>query len=109
MDYASGLAGGTLDFYEQYRAMKKAWTKGVDPFFHCMANCLAWRRGSGGQDAAEVLSEGRERFDEYVKGDPRSVCDADRAANRQGRDPAFPEDADCVERCSSLAPPWFRP
>jgi RHS repeat-associated protein len=109
VDYAAGVAGGTLDFYEQYRAMRDANTIGADQFFHCMANCLAWSRGPGGQDAAKILSEGRELYDEYVKGDPRSVCDEDRAANRQGRDPAFPPDADCAERCSSLAPPWFRP
>jgi len=73
-----------------------------DPSAICMANCEASRRGLGGSDAAKLISEVRELFDEYIKGDPRSVCDVDIAANRQGResDPTKP----CKDVCKSLRP-----
>jgi len=58
--------------------MRHANTIGADKFFHCMANCEAARRGKSGRLVARGLSELREFFDEYIKGDPRSVCNADR-------------------------------
>ena len=72
-----------------------------------MANCQAAREGLGGRDAASIISEGREYTDQYIKGDPRSACDADRAANSQGRNgnPNIP----CSQVCGSLRPNGLNP
>jgi len=82
--------------------MRDANTIGADKYFHCMANCQAAREGLGGRDAAAIISEGRELTDQHIKRDPSSACDADRAANGQGRngDPTIP----CSQVCGSLRP-----
>ncbi len=87
--------------------MRDANTIGADKYFHCMANCQAAREGEGGRDAAKIISEGRELTDQYIKGDRRSDCDADRAANKQGRDgnPNTP----CSQVCGSLRPNGLNP
>lgn len=90
--------------------MRDANTIGADKYFHCKANCEASSRGSGGRDAAEAISEGREWFDENVKGDPRGVCDEDREANQHGRDGAD-SGRSCEEVCAPFRPngldPWY--
>jgi RHS repeat-associated protein len=98
---------GTRDFTRNYQDMRDANTIGADKYFHCMANCQAAREGLGGRDAAALISEGRELTDQYIKGDRRSDCDADRAANRQGRngDPNTP----CSQACGSLRPNGLNP
>jgi len=81
----SGLSlGAFFDFANNYRDMRAANTVGADKFFHCMANCQAGGRGSLGRGIAVALSEGREAFDQYAKGDPASACEADRFANNTG-------------------------
>jgi hypothetical protein len=105
--YWGDFGGGVRDFYRNYQDMRTANTIAADKYFHCMANCQASRRGLGGKDAAELISETRELFDEYVKGDPPSACDEDRAANRQGRE-RDPQDS-CKDTCNSLRPPWLNP
>ena len=107
--YWGDFGGGVGDFISNYRDMRKANTIGADKYFHCMANCQASRRGLGGRDAAELISETRELFDEYVKRDPPSACNEDRSANRQGRE-GNPQDS-CKDTCSSnsLRPPWLDP
>jgi len=107
--YWGDFGGGVGDFISNYRDMRKANTIGSDKYFHCMANCQASRRGLGGRDAAELISETRELFDEYVKRDPPSACNEDRSANRQGRE-GNPQDS-CKDTCSSnsLRPPWLDP
>jgi RHS repeat-associated protein len=107
--YWRNFFGGTGDLYRNYQNMRDANTIGADKYFHCMGHCEASRRGIGGRDASELIGEGRELFDEHVKGDSRSECDADRRANKQGRDgdPNKP----CKDVCSSLRPsgldPWY--
>lgn len=100
--YWGGFFGGAGDFYTNYQDMRDANTIGADKYFHCMANCEAARRGLGGRAVSELISETRELTDEYIKRDPRSACDADRAANSQGRngDPNTP----CSQVCGSLRP-----
>jgi RHS repeat-associated protein len=82
----SGLGlGGFLDFFSNYFDMRNANTIGADKFFHCMANCQSSRRGSIGNFISNLIGEGRELSDQYIKGDPIEACDADREANRTGR------------------------
>jgi RHS repeat-associated protein len=98
---------GARDFTRSYRDMRDANTIGADKYFHCMANCQAAREGMGGRDAAEIISEGRELTDQYIKGDPRSACDEDRAANRQGRNGNY--NTPCSQVCGSLRPNGLDP
>lgn len=73
----------------------------------CLGHCEAARRGDGGKDASELIGEGRELFDEKIKGDSRKDCNADRAANNQGRssNPNIP----CKQVCGSLRPNGLNP
>jgi RHS repeat-associated protein len=95
------------DFLNNYQNMRDANTIGADKYFHCMANCQAAKEGPVGKSIADIISEGRELFDEYFKGDSRSACDADRAANIKGRDsdPNTP----CSQSCDSLRPNGLDP
>jgi hypothetical protein len=105
--YWQGFFGGAGDLYRNYKDMRDANTIGADKYFHCMGHCEAARRGDGGRDVSELIGEGREQFDEKVKGDSRSDCDTDRAANNQGRsgDPNKP----CKQICKSLRPGGLNP
>jgi RHS repeat-associated protein len=95
---------GSKDMYENYRKMTDANTKGVDKWFHCMANCQASQRGPGGLLAAQVISELREDYG-YWKGDPPGDSLEDLRANRCGRR----GDPKCDNRCNQYLPPWFNP
>jgi RHS repeat-associated protein len=105
--YWRDFFGGAGDLYRNYKDMRDANTIGADKYFHCMGHCEAARRGDGGRDASELIGEGREQFDEKVKGDSRSDCNADRAANSQGRNgnPNTP----CKQVCGSLRPKGLDP
>jgi len=100
--YWKDFGGGAGDFLKNYNDMRDANTIGADKYFHCMANCEASKRGSGGEDAAIGISEAREWFDENIKGDSQCYCDEDRAANAQGRN--CPPEKSCKEQCKSLRP-----
>jgi RHS repeat-associated protein len=89
-------------FGNNYLNMRDANTKGADKYFHCMANCQAAREGPIGYGMATMISEGREFFDEYVKGDSPSVCNEDREANRRGRE-SEPNEP-CKDVCMPLRP-----
>jgi len=93
---------GATDFVRNYNNMRSANTIGADKYFHCMANCQSTQRGPGGLTAAEIIGEGRELTDQYIKGDSRQACDADRAANSQGRNGAG--GGACSQVCGSLRP-----
>jgi hypothetical protein len=84
--------------------MRDANTKGVDKYFHCMANCEASERGPGGLFAAQIISELREDYG-YWKGDPLGDSLDDMRANRCGRR----GDPKCENRCKQYLPPWFNP
>ena len=105
--YWGDFSDGVKDFSRNYNDMRDANTIGADKYFHCMANCQAAREGLGGSDAAALISEGRELADEYIKRDPPSACDADRAANNQGRN--GDSDESCSQVCGSLRPSGLDP
>jgi len=105
--YWRDFFGGAGDLYRNYNDMRDANTIGTDKYFHCLGHCEAARRGDGGKDASELIGEGRELFDEKIKGDSRKDCNADRAANNQGRssNPNIP----CKQVCGSLRPNGLNP
>lgn len=101
-DYVEDFSGGVDDFYRNKQTMIDANTKGVDKYYHCMANCEATQRGPGGEAAAKLLSVAREVRDFPInvapkdwhgKGLPLSESwkdinedlDADRAGQEAGR------------------------
>lgn len=94
---------GSYDFGANYNNMRQANTIGADKYFHCMANCQATQRGPGGHGAAVGISEGRELFDEHIKGDSPKACNDDRAANSQGQSGGASGGA-CSQVCDSLRP-----
>lgn len=93
---------GATDFVRNYINMVQANTIGADKYFHCMANCQSSQRGPGGVSVAIGISEGREWFDENIKGDSANACNADRAANSQGQSGAG--GGSCNQVCGSLRP-----
>jgi len=105
--YWRDFSRGVTDFTRNYGDMRDANTIGADKYFHCMANCQAAREGLGGRNAAEFISETRELTDQYLKRDPRSACDADRAANKQGRE--GDSNSPCSQVCGSLRPNGLDP
>jgi RHS repeat-associated protein len=91
------------DFVEQYHKMKEAKWKNSDKYFHCMANCLAARRGGIDDLDAALLSNLRETFDHLIKGDSKKDCAADQEANRHGREEGR-KGKDCKTACSGYRP-----
>jgi hypothetical protein len=108
MEAIGEIQGATFDFIRNYNAMRAANTIGADKYFHCKASCEATKRGELGEEVAKVLGEGRELFDENVKGDDSAQCDADRIANARGREGAK-SDASCQAVCAPLRPPGLSP
>jgi uncharacterized protein RhaS with RHS repeats len=95
--------GALGDFIGNYNDMRTANTIGADKFFHCMANCEASRRGFLGYLTAGVISEAREWFDQYVKGDPDVACNQDRFANQVGQAGGWGSQP-CSQVCSQFRP-----
>ena len=102
--YPGQAVGGAIDFGQNYYDMRDANTIGADKYFHCMANCEAAKRGAGGVDIGKLISEGREFFDEYIKGDSPQSCNADRAANNRGSVGGGSVVLTCSQVCNSLRP-----
>ena len=94
----------TADFLRNYQNMRDANTVGADKYFHCMANCQATRRGPAGETAACKISDGREWFDQNIKGDPFSASLADQAANAIGRSEALSSSQPCSSVCGGFRP-----
>ncbi len=67
-----------------------------------MANCMEAKAGAGGVFISILFSWVREFIDEYIKGDPPSACDADRAANKLGR--YVKKYMSCKDACKPLRP-----
>ena len=95
--------GAYRDFLRNYGDMRDANTINADKYFHCKANCEATKRGPIGEDMACRISDAREWFDQYVKGDPASASAADQAANLYGRSNASSA-ATCEAVCATLRP-----
>lgn len=77
--------GAVDDFWRNYLDMRNANNKGADKYFHCKANCEAAQRGKKGAQMACLISDGREWFDQRIKGDPESASLDDQLANNYGR------------------------
>lgn len=110
----SQTVGAAVDFTQSFADMLDA-TYGVggahkgwanqDKYFHCRANCEAAQRGPVGSCTAKNLSDGRERFDQNVKGDSQSSSAADQIANTFGRaQGAAYLNKDCRQLCSKYRP-----
>jgi hypothetical protein len=99
------MTGAGIDFWTNYRNMRRANWKGADKYFHCLANCQASRRGVFGEGTAAGISEAREWWDQNIKGYPPSDSEADQKANRRGRVGArqFPN-LSCQEICAQYRP-----
>ncbi|WP_448131070.1 hypothetical protein [Stenotrophomonas rhizophila] len=78
---------------------------GQDKYFHCMASCQAAQKGMGGSAAAQCISDGREWFDQNIKGDSAADSAADQLANRLGRSSGQMSPAgSCSQMCGSYSP-----
>ena len=91
---------GLSDMWDNYQKMKKADTKGIDKYFHCLANCHATNRGIGGKNMAKSISDFREWYQEPFDG--VEACEADQIANRQGR-----KGGNCAKTCEQFKPSWM--
>lgn len=94
-----------MGFGGNYHDMRSANTIGADKYFHCKANCEAAQRGSGGDSAACTISDTREFFDQWVKGDPAAASADDQSANRAGRSGGTLDPSPCEILCGGLRPP----
>ena len=109
LGYVVDKAMAFTDFLGNYVEMRIANTKGADKFFHCMANCEASSRGPGGQDAAQMISDERERSDfgrnvnKLGFAEALRDCRADNVANRVGRD-AGRSGERCYDACERFRP-----
>ena len=77
------------DFVKNWWDMRKDATIDGDKYFHCKANFEATQRGWAGKNTAEVLSDGRELYGQFIKGDPPEDKSADQKANLYGREAAL--------------------
>ncbi|WP_425501847.1 hypothetical protein [Pseudoxanthomonas broegbernensis] len=78
---------------------------GQDKYFHCMANCQAAQRGPGGYVASQCLSDGREWFDQNIKGDSAADSAVDQAANNYGRSSGWSNPSgNCSQMCGGYRP-----
>ncbi|MDZ4282434.1 MAG: RHS repeat-associated core domain-containing protein, partial [Hydrogenophaga sp.] len=96
--------GAIGDFWRNYNDMRDANTIGGDKYFHCKANCEAARRGPAGERMACTISDTREWFDQYVKGDPPQASVDDQAANTYGRSWGANTNVPCEISCGHYRP-----
>lgn len=81
-----------------------------DKYFHCMANCQSTQQGTSGFIVATVVSELRELFDYYIKGDSTKDCNDDHKANLHGRESAANcPPCDCRKICEKFRPNGLSP
>jgi len=110
----AAFAAGAGDFGQQYANQWSAthavggthngWI-GQDKYFHCMANCQAAQKGMGGVAAAQCISDGREWFDQRVKGDSADDSAADQLANLLGRSSGqMNSGGNCSQMCGNYRP-----
>ncbi|XP_068202977.1 serum amyloid A-5 protein-like [Palaemon carinicauda] len=80
---------GASVMFDAYSDMRKANWRNSDKYFHARGNYDAARRGPGGAWASRVLSNGKERFDQWRGGSSAGRA-ADQAANHWGRNGGDP-------------------
>ncbi len=114
LGFPGAFVAGASDFGGQYANQRSAthvvggshngWG-GQDKYFHCMANCEAAQKGMGGSAAAQCISNGREWFDQSIKGDSAADSAADQLANRLGRSSGqMSRTGSCSQICGSYRP-----
>ncbi len=114
LGFPGAFVAGANDFGGQYANQWSAthvvggshngWV-GQDKYFHCMANCEAAQKGMGGSAAAQCISNGREWFDQTIKGDSAADSAADQLANRLGRSSGqMSRTGSCSQMCGSYRP-----
>jgi hypothetical protein len=102
-------------FNRNFQDMRHSNVKNSDGFFHCKANCEAARCGKGSQDLACKFSDGREWFDQHIKGDSPQDSARDQYANQYGRGWGVNTNIDCTFACEPFRPnglgngPHYRP
>jgi len=105
---AYNFAGSYMDMQNATNWTGADWNnneygwQGQDKYFHCRANCEAAQLGPCGEDAADCISDARERHDRS-KGDSAQDSMEDQTANMWGRqEGAANTKGDCRELCR----PW---
>jgi len=96
--------GATGDFVRNYNDKRTANTIGADKYFHCKANCEAANRGKSGVAMACTISDGREWYDQNIKGDSAAASMADQVANSAGRANSTGVQSNCQATCSQFHP-----
>ena len=94
----------TRDFVRNYNDMRTANTIGADKYFHCKANREAANRGKSGAAMACTISDGREWFDQNIKGDSASASMADQVAYSAGRANSTGVQNNCQATCAQFRP-----
>ncbi len=104
----AGVAGASV--LKDYFAMRHAWLRGADKYFHCLANCRTTKINKQGEKVAREYSDWREITDAWRKGKNPEDEAADQAANRHGREGALKyPDKSCREICEDLRPKALKP
>ena len=98
------VVGAIGDFLGNYIDMRNAWTVGADVYFHCIANCESARRGPYADKTACTISDAREGFDQYIKGDSRGASAYDQLANASGCSAGALSPLTCDVVCSPFRP-----
>ncbi|XP_068203375.1 serum amyloid A-5 protein-like [Palaemon carinicauda] len=87
--FTKEAAQGAGDMVRSYSDMRRANWKNSDKYFHARGNHDAAKRGPGGAWASRVISNARERVDQWRGGSKKDSA-ADQAANRWGRNGGDP-------------------
>lgn len=80
-----GKMAPAIDFARNYATMHTKGLKESDQFFHCKANYEATTGAKQGEQTAQKLSNLRENFDRYIKGDDLQSSLKDQRSNARGR------------------------
>jgi RHS repeat-associated protein len=91
-----GFGAGAGDMWNNYERMKQRNWKGDDLYYHCMGNCQATNRGSGGAAAAKVVSFFRTNFWGRLTEDDWRDDDQANKCGQQG--------GDCDKTCAPFVP-----
>jgi RHS repeat-associated protein len=91
-----GFGAGSGDMWNNYERMKQRNWKGDDLYYHCMGNCQATNRGSGGAAAAKVVSFFRTNFWGRLTEDDWRDDDKANKCGQQG--------GDCDKTCAPFVP-----
>lgn len=86
---AKQIKGAAEDLRRNANDMRADDTIGNDKYFHCKGNCEASKRGLVGEFSSTILSDAREYYQTYIKGESAESANEDEKANKYGRNNAF--------------------